>query len=281
LNKNIKLAFELGMLKAAEEQGLLKESGIFGTGLKTLWQNFGKTGLGRFLFTGAKGAREGSLMSHGVLKHLGSLTGFGGAPAGTLGSTLSAPLRLLPGMTREGAATSLGFGLFGSGINAMMAPEGQGWSTFYKTLLPSTLGSALAWHYVPLGARKLLSKGILGKTVGQGVTAKIPYSKLIGKMYKNPKRLGTYSKILTGKALGGIGAGFMLPMYLGTPAEHLAYKAFGVKPPSFEVPAYQRTAIPGALRYRRQYIGLQGAPVYQNRRLNFATQYQQQPYRSY
>lgn len=113
----------------------------------------------------ASKAAPAATKSPGILKNLGSLLGFGGK--GTIGYRMAKPISWLPGMSREGAHQALGFGMFGGGIGAVSAEEGDRLSGFAKGFGLGTLGGT-GWHYGQKGSQAML-RGLAntgGKDVG-------------------------------------------------------------------------------------------------------------------
>lgn len=133
--------------------------------------------------TGAEAGADAA--KPGFWRQVGSLTGLAGAPKGTIGYTLGAPLR--PFFGGEGAGNVVGFGVFGGALNAAMADPGERMSAFAKGFGSGLAGGA-GWQW-----GGTLGKGMIGRLAKPGSTG------LRGNIAKvtDPKAgLDSYGKIM-------------------------------------------------------------------------------------
>lgn len=227
----LKQAYLKGFEKAAAEAEGLEKTAVWGS-LAKLVPRIGKALLGTSKATGAAaagGAAGAATKTPGLLGHAGSLFGFGGK--GTLGQTLSAPLR--PFLGRSGAHQALGFGTFGGAIGAGTAEEGQRMKGFAKGFGLGTLGGA-GWQYGQKGSQAIM-KGIAGtggKNVGgiRGALRRVtsapkagkPDLSSLSKIYNSGLGPGQTAKLMGARGafgVGGFGTGMLGSTFVEGQAE--------------------------------------------------------------
>lgn len=218
----LKYAYNLGLGQAAGEADLEKVA-IGGVLAKFLpWLGKGTAAASKAAPVAGAAAKK-----PGVLGHLGSLFGFGGK--GTLGQTLSAPLR--PILGRSGAHQALGFGTFGGTLGAATAEEGDRLGAFGRGFGLGTIGGA-GWHWGQKGSQALL-RGIARTGKGGGIRGALRRVTTapkggqadlrgLGKIYSSGVGPRETAKFLGARSLhgvGGLGAGFAGAGFLEGKAE--------------------------------------------------------------
>ncbi len=222
----LKYAYSLGLDRAVNEAGLEKVA-LGGILAKMLGRGA--------VATAAKGGAQAAAKKPGVLGHLGSLFGFGGK--GTLGQTLSAPLR--PILGREGAHQALGFGTFGGAVGAATAEEGDRMGAFGRGFGLGTIGGA-GWHWGQKGTQALM-RGVAGTGKGGGLRGALSRVTTapakgatgaaaqdltgLGKIYSSGLGPKETAKLMGARSLygvGGLGAGMAASGFLeGKAEEHI------------------------------------------------------------
>ena len=117
---------------------------------------------------GTKAVAEGAeaLAKPTLGSNIASLTGFG-TGVGTWGDRMATPLRMLPGLGREGATRTLGFGLTSGALGAAMPEEGGSrWESAAKGFGRGLLSGA-GWEYGAKGFGSALKRLNPNSTFGK------------------------------------------------------------------------------------------------------------------